>query len=654
MHIRLEPGHDLETAVKNAPDGAVIELDAGDYRLERGLYVHRSLTLKGAGADATRLVCTGEAYVLCYRGRGSFAASGIGFVHEGEAWGDGLVVEGGTARLEGCAFTGAVHRAEDQRGGDGLVLGDATGGTVRDCESYGNQANGIRLWGQSAPVLDGNRAFDNGWNGIVYFGATGGTARDNRCERNGCNGIGVNGAAQVVVEGNSLIANAWNGLCFVDDTGGTVRSNHCERNEGSDIYVAGPVRLRLEDNTAVVEVFPPEHDEDGHPRHEPESPFDLLGGAALELRLGTDLTALVDPAAGGLLMERLGALRRALTEEMGLVMPGVHVDDDPTLPVNGYMVRIRQAKVAEGELFLDHRLALGATPGELSGIPATEPGTGAPALWLTDDQIELAHQLGHATLDAADVLLAHMAEALRAHGHALLSRDALAVLLDRLHDRAPTVIDELKGGKLPLGVVQAVLQNLLRERVSIRDLPYILERLVDLAGDAATPFTLTERLRARLSHALGSSLADENGVLTVWRLAPALERRLVRAIAPDAAQPRLVLSAALQERLIARLVMADVQARACGAPLGDHAARTAGQSPVLVVGSALRPHLPPLLARALPQLRVLSPEEIHPSLRQLELGRLALEPHPLGERLRAWVAALRRPKDAGLSVRWVR
>lgn len=262
----------------------------------------------------------------------------------------------------------------------------------------------------------------------------------------------------------------------------------------------------------------------------PEAAMQLIGVDTVELELGVGLVPLANGRAGQDLIQRIAALRRQIAAELGLVLPSVRVRDNLELGLNQYRIRVRGGEVASGELRPDRFLAMGQGTLEIAGaIPTRDPVFGLNAYWVGEDGRAAAELQGWTVIDAGSVMVTHLAEVVRAHAWEILGRQDLKALIDHVRRTHPAVVEELIPDLLTLGEVQHVLANLLRERVSIRDLPTILEALADRARQTRDPELLTEAVR----QAIGRTIVRPyiaTGVLHALVLSPEVEAEVRSAI----------------------------------------------------------------------------------------------------------------------------
>ncbi len=337
---------------------------------------------------------------------------------------------------------------------------------------------------------------------------------------------------------------------------------------------------------------------------------DLLKLDELSLEVGYSLVNLVDVQQGGQLLARVKALRSSLAVQLGFIVPPIHITDNVRLKPREYVISLRGVEIARWELLEDKVLAISSelTPPPLAGTPTREPAFGVAALWIARALEPQALTAGYAVVDQTSVLSTHLAEVIRLHAYELLTRQETKRLLDRLSESHPKLVEELVPKILSLGEVQRVLQQLLREQVSVRNLPSILETLLDTSGTSKNPVLLVEAARQGLGRALVRPLLSEDGGLRVLTLDHSLEEELSRAFNPQAPPAN---STGLQPSFVRRILDSLRQLA------GDQVAQTA---PILLCGTPARFHLRRLLEPFLPKVVVLSPLEIPPMIPVQSLG----------------------------------
>jgi flagellar biosynthesis protein FlhA len=331
---------------------------------------------------------------------------------------------------------------------------------------------------------------------------------------------------------------------------------------------------------------------------------DALSLDPLELCIGFGLVPLVDGSAGGSLLNRVSAVRRQIAAEVGTIIPSVRIHDEIGLQSHEYSVKVRGTEVARGQIMAGHQLALdpGDAFGHLDGIPTQDPAYGMAAVWITDSQRAEAEALGYTVVDAESVVVTHLTETIRRHTADLLTRQDVRTLLDSLKEHNSAVVEEVVPDLLSVGELQRVLQALLREGVSIRDLGAIVEAAGDRARVTRDPELLAEYARQALGRTIVSPYLDAERTLRAITLDPGLEQEVSDSIAqtPDGEY----------------LAMDPTRAQALVAQLSNHVeqAVTRGRRPVLICSSRVRRHLRRLCEQALPQLSVCAYNEIAPGI----------------------------------------
>jgi flagellar biosynthesis protein FlhA len=327
---------------------------------------------------------------------------------------------------------------------------------------------------------------------------------------------------------------------------------------------------------------------------------DLLHVDPLELEIGFRLISLADPTRGGDLLDRLRTIRQRVARDLGLIVPQVRIHDEIGLAANEYRVKIRGTIVGQGAAYAGRLLAIPPT-GMVSrpdGRDGIDPITGLPAVWIHADGREIAELAGCQVLEASSVIAGHFGEIVRNHADELLTREQIERLLDRVKTTAPTLAAEVVPGLLRPGEVQRVLQNLLRERVSIRDLETILETLAVQAGRTRDIDVLTEQVRQSLSRQITESYRGSDGRLRIVLLSRPIDARLSAAGNQADARPAEVLGEDTARSIIRAV------AEAVGTLI------EAGLPPLILTSAPARPVLKDLTRADLPRLVVLSQREI--------------------------------------------
>jgi flagellar biosynthesis protein FlhA len=350
--------------------------------------------------------------------------------------------------------------------------------------------------------------------------------------------------------------------------------------------------------------------EKAKPEAKPDAAADDLYRAmqidAVEIAIGNSLLPLVGEG-GDLLADKLATIRKQYALDMGVVLPLVRVRDDKRLAPNRYEVKIFGARIAEGEVFPDRWLAInpGGNRPALEGVTAFDPAYGLPAMWIAEDKRQAAKLSGYTVVDTGTVFLTHVAEVLRQHAHNMITRAEAERLVARVREQQATLVEELVPKILSLGDVQRILQSLVRERVSIRNMDAILEVLADAGAKNRDIEHLTDQVRERLAPVICQQLADPKGEIHVLTFDPAVEQSLAGAIRATDDKTSLVLEPRFAEQILRR-ISEEVDRMARG-----------NLRPVLLCAPNLRRHVRRFTERLVPQLSVLSLNEIssHISLR---------------------------------------
>ncbi len=336
----------------------------------------------------------------------------------------------------------------------------------------------------------------------------------------------------------------------------------------------------------------------------------------LELELGYGLIPLVDEQQKGDLLGRIKAIRHQLALEFGIIIPALHVRDNLQLKPSEYRLLLKGNPIARGELLTGHCLAL--SPGDdkkdIGGIPTTDPAFGLPAVWIPESRQQEAVRAGYTVVDLSTVVATHLTELFKKHADELISRQTVLQLLENLGETQQKLVDELTPALLTLGVIQKVLQNLVRERVSIRDLQTICETLIDHALITKDPDILTEYVRQALARTITKPYETDEGLLYVLTFQQDLEERISKGIQRTDQGSFLSLDPAFLQRLI-QTASREVK-RILN--LGHH--------PIILTTPLVRRHARKLLERFLPELAVIAHSELSSPLEIKSLGTIAL-PH---------------------------
>jgi flagellar biosynthesis protein FlhA len=348
---------------------------------------------------------------------------------------------------------------------------------------------------------------------------------------------------------------------------------------------------------------------------QPEDVDHLLSLDTIELEVGYGLIPLVDKQQDGTLLGRIRAIRRQFATEMGIIIPPIHIRDNLNLSPAQYRLMIKGVEAAGTELMVNHYLAMdpGGAAQEIEGIKTTEPAFPLPALWIPMDREEEAKFAGYTVVDNSTVIATHLTEIIRVNAYDLLGRQDVQHLLDNLAKTNPKAVEELVPNLLTIGVVQKVLQNLLRERISIRNFLTIVETLADFAPMGKDPDLLTEYVRQRLAKGMLVPYLQEGKVLQVLTLDPNLEEILSKNIKRTehgsylALDPTLVAGVvAAVSKQVEKLLVINTQ-------------------PVVMTPPTLRRHFRKLIEPSLPTVFVVSHAEIVDDINLQAVGKVSLK-----------------------------
>ncbi len=364
-------------------------------------------------------------------------------------------------------------------------------------------------------------------------------------------------------------------------------------------------RLAGKEVETAMEEPPPSVEEP----HEGVVPLDLLS-----LEVGYGLIPLVDVSQGGELLQRIKALRKQMALEVGVVVPSIHIRDNLQLRPNEYLLLLKGAEIAGGEVMLGHALALTAEEGgmKIAGIPTKEPAFGLPAVWVPEAEKESLQARGIVIVDPATVMTTHLTEIVKSYADELLGRQEVQHLLDNLALTHAKVVEELAHKIVPLGTLQKVLQKLLRERVSIRDLLSILESLADYCPLTKNVDVLTGYVRQALARAITKQYQDKEGNITVMVISPDIEDKIVKSVQHTEYESFVSPDPNMVKRLVGKL----------HSFISTFTA--SGLQPIVLCSPNSRIHLRKTLDKYLPNLVVLSHNEIVRDVNIKSLGMVEL------------------------------
>ncbi|HLS06495.1 MAG TPA: flagellar biosynthesis protein FlhA [Bacillota bacterium] len=343
---------------------------------------------------------------------------------------------------------------------------------------------------------------------------------------------------------------------------------------------------------------------------EPENVVELLSMDPIEFEFGYTLIPLVDASQGGDLLDRVIMIRRQLAIELGIVIPVVRIRDNIQLEPNEYRLKIKGNEVAKGEILLDHYLAMSPDIDDdsIEGIDTTEPAFGLPAKWISSDSKEDAELYGYTVVDPPSVISTHLTEVIKKHAHLLLGREETKQLIDHLAENNPILVEEVTPEPLAIGDVQKVLANLLKENISVRNLPVIFETLADFSKMTNDTNLLTEYVRQSLATQITAQYLNNNESLKVVTLANDIEQMLLDHIQQSEHGQYLSLDVEKQQTIIqaAHEVIEQV--------------RLQEATPIIICSPAIRMHVKQLIERFAPDVVVLSYNELEPHVEVESVG----------------------------------
>ncbi|MEP9412103.1 MAG: flagellar biosynthesis protein FlhA [Candidatus Brocadia sp.] len=340
----------------------------------------------------------------------------------------------------------------------------------------------------------------------------------------------------------------------------------------------------------------------------------LLHVDRMGIEVGYKLVSLVDPHKNGGILERINALRRQMARDIGLIVPPIRVRDNLQLEANQYVIKIRGQDVARGELFPDCYLAIdsGAITRSVEGIKTFDPAYGLPALWVSGTVKEDAETSGYTIVDPISVMITHLTEIIKNHAYEILCREDVQKLIENLKKESPTVVEELTPSVMPLGSVQEVLKNLLKEQVPIRDMATILETIADYVPTTKDTELITEYVRQRLSRTICQRYQNGEGKIGVISLDPQLEQTIANSIHKTERGSLLALEPNMAQKLIDKLTEV------------VKGSLSTGYEVVLLTSSNVRCHIRRLIENALPHVAVLSYKEISSGVKIDSVGIVKL------------------------------
>ncbi|HSU80468.1 MAG TPA: flagellar biosynthesis protein FlhA [Candidatus Angelobacter sp.] len=373
------------------------------------------------------------------------------------------------------------------------------------------------------------------------------------------------------------------------------------------LLIAGGYFLSRKKDEPTVDFYEQEEIETEKMKR-PESVIDLLQMDPIEFEFGYALVPLADTNQGGDLLDRIVMIRRQLAVELGMVIPVVRIRDNIQLEPTAYRIKLKGNEIASGRLLLDHYLAM--SPGEddpaIEGIDTLEPAFGLPAKWISETMKERAEISGYTVVDPPSVVSTHLTEVLKKHCYELLGREETKQLVDHLKESYATLVEAVTPDPLSVGDIQKVLANLLKEGLSIRNLPVIFETLADYCTMTRDTDLLTEYVRQGLSRQITQAFV-KNEFLKVITLEPRLEETIAGAIHKTEHGNYLTLDPAITQHMLNTVAETILQL-------------PPDQDPIILCSPAIRPYVRQLIERYLPQVAVLSFNELEPNIEVQSIG----------------------------------
>lgn len=342
----------------------------------------------------------------------------------------------------------------------------------------------------------------------------------------------------------------------------------------------------------------------------PEKVINLLQIDTLELEIGYGLIPLADQKQGGDILDRIVMIRRQFALELGLVIPTIRIRDNLQLTPNQYVLKFRGNRIAEGEVYLDHFLAMnqGGEGEELDGIQVIEPAFGLPATWISMEAKQMAELMGYMIVDPPSVIATHLTEVLKQYAYQLLRREETKELVENLKSTHPNLVEELVPSLLSVGDIQKVLQNLLREQISIRDLASIFETLADYAVYTKDPRVLTEYVRQSLTRQITEQYS-EGGVINVLTAGATLEKGISDCIQQSEAGGYYLSMDPQTSRRITEVLQEQIEKVV-----------KAGGLPIFLTSPNIRMYLKQFVDKIMPTVPVLAYTELEPNIEIQSIG----------------------------------
>lgn len=378
---------------------------------------------------------------------------------------------------------------------------------------------------------------------------------------------------------------------------------------GALLIVWGNIQKKRQDISSI-EQDADNADEEANEIRKPENVTSLLQVDPIELEFGYGIIPLADANQGGDLLDRVVMIRRQIAIELGTVVPIIRLRDNIQLNPNQYIIKIKGIQVSEGEILFDHYMAMnpGYVEEEITGIPTFEPSFHLPAIWITEGQRERAESLGYTVVDPPSIIATHLTEVVRSHIAELLTRQDTQNLINNLKENNPTLVEELVPKLMGVGEIQKVLQNLLEEGISIRDLLTIFETLADHAATTRDPDILTEYARQSLKRAISNKYFTPNETTSVVTLDPTVEQEIMGAVKQTEQGAYLTLAPDRTQKIVDS-VKQEVEKL-----------ENMGKSPIVITSPIVRIYFKKLINDYVSDLTVVSYNEIESNVELQSVG----------------------------------
>ncbi|KIO58994.1 hypothetical protein B4065_0815 [Caldibacillus thermoamylovorans] len=376
------------------------------------------------------------------------------------------------------------------------------------------------------------------------------------------------------------------------------------------MLIVGGYRLSNVGNREKMELVESEEQVATDDMRKPENIVNLLTIDPIEFEFGYGLIPLADTNQGGDLLDRVVMIRRQLALELGLVIPVVRIRDNIQLAPNEYRIKIKGNEVGKGEIYLEHYLAIssGVDDPTITGIDTVEPAFGIPAKWITEDMKTNAEMAGYTVVDPPSVISTHLTEVLRNYAHELLGRQETKQLIDHLQENYPILVEEVTPNPLSVGDVQKVLAKLLKERVSIRNLPVIFETLADFSKVTTDPEILAEYVRQALAKQITNQYIQENNPLKVITLSGQVEKLIADHVQQTEHGNYLALDPSTSQAILENIRKQIEQMQLYN------------QTPIILCSPAIRMYVRELTERYFPQVPILSYNELDANIEIQSVG----------------------------------